>query len=85
MSGSVILIVLVDSEFTLPEFGKKVIAKVEKYYPSLGIMLLSIEKNGFRAYSFFESHRILALMQLENLTFKALDLAASPPEAEPPF
>lgn len=85
LSGSFILMALVESNFTLPGNGNKLIGEIEKHHPAQGIMLISIETNGFRAYSFFESHRILALMQLDNLTFSELDLARPSPEPELPF
>lgn len=48
-------------------------------------MLVSIEDNGPRAYAFFQTHMILALIQLENLHLSILDLSAAPPEQEIPF
>jgi hypothetical protein len=44
------------------------------------MMLVSIEPNGYRAYAPFETHRLLALMQLEQLTLQPVDLSLPPPE-----
>lgn len=85
-SGPFILVVLVASEFTLQDAGKQMIARIEPYYPTLAIMLVSIEHNGFRAFSFFQSHKILALLQLDNLSFTELDLTVPPIDtSELPF
>lgn len=85
LAGSFVLIVLVTSEFTTPDSGKKLIARIEPYFSDLGIMLISLESNGFRAFAFFQTHRILALLQLENLNFFDFDLLIPPPDPELPF
>jgi hypothetical protein len=52
---------------------------------TMPIMLVSIEDNGPRAYATFETHMLLALIQLENLFMTVLDLDALPPEEALPF
>ena len=48
-------------------------------------MLVSIEDNGMRAYAPFETHVLLALIQLENLRLESMDLGQPIPEVELPF
>lgn len=84
--GSLIAVALVDSEYTAKGAGDSMIARVQPYFPTKPVMLLSIEQNGFRGYSHFESHRILALMQLELLAFSEVDLSIPPADdSELPF
>jgi hypothetical protein len=54
------------------------------FYPALAIMLVSVEKNGFRAWADFQTHEILALVQTKKLHFTEVDTDA-PPEEELPF
>ena len=61
--------------------------QLQPYYRRHPIMLVSMEKNGFRAYATFETHMLLALIQLEFLDLKELDLSVPPREEydDPPF
>lgn len=85
MSGCFVLIVLVGPEFTTPDAGKKLISRIEPYFPAHPVMLLSVEASGFCAFAYFQTHRILALLQLDNLDFSGLDLQIPPPDPELPF
>lgn len=84
-NGSTLIIAIVPSEFSLAAAGRDVIAKIERHLPALPVMLVSIEDNGPRAFAFFETHMLLALVQLETLLLSVLDLRADPPEQELPF
>lgn len=80
--GSPILVALVDSEYTTPTHGAGLIARIQPYYPTHPIMLVSVQGNGFQAYASFQTHLILALIQLEYLELTDLDLSVPPPEKE---
>jgi hypothetical protein len=77
-------VALVDSEFTLNETGRPLLRRLSPFYPALAIMLVSVEKNGFRAWADFQTHEILALVQTKKLHFTEVDTDA-PPEEELPF
>ena len=80
--GSPTLIALVPLEFTLPEAGDGMLAKIQRHYPTHPIMLVSVEANGFRAFAKFQTHMLLVLIQLEYLDLVELDLATAPAESD---
>jgi len=80
--GSPVLVAIVSSEYTNPSHGTGMLRQIQPYYPSHPIMLVSVEGNGFRAYATFETHMLLALIQLENLHATEIDLSMPPPEVE---
>ena len=61
------------------------IARISRFRPTHPIMLVSIENNGPRAYATFDTHVLLALVQLENIRLEPLDLDRPPEEPELPF
>ena len=85
--GSPVLVAIVPSEYTNPSPGADLALTIQKYFPTHPIMLVSVERGGFRAYASFETHLLLALIQLEYLDLSELDLSIPPPEKdeEPPF
>lgn len=84
--STTIAVALVDSEFTVQSAGQLLIKRIEKYYPSQAVMLVSVEDNGFRAYAYFQTHEFLALMQLDVIAFEEIDLSVPPAhESELPF
>lgn len=76
--GPAIVVALVDSQYTLAPAGSTVLDILSKWYPTQAIMLVSVEDNGFRAYATFETARLLALLQLEEIELVKLDLSESP-------
>lgn len=83
--GSPLLVALVPSDFTNSTAGPGFVKRLQPYYKFLPIMLVSVETNGFRAYAAFQTHVLLALIQLEYLNFEELDLSTPPPDEELPF
>lgn len=73
------MVVIVDSAYTLAEVGTQLLTRLQPYFPTHPIMLVSLESNGYRAYASFETHRLLALIQLEQLTLGEIDLSEPPP------
>lgn len=80
--GSEIVLVLVDSRFTRKLAGDVMLSRLAPYFPRHPIMLVSIEENGFRAHSTFQTSRLLALLQLENITFTEIDIGLPPVRRE---
>lgn len=80
--GAVIVVAVVDSSHTLPGTGDVLLERLRPYFPTHPIMLVSVEPNGFRAHAPFQTHRLLALLQLEFLDLKELDLNTPPPEKD---
>lgn len=85
--GSEIVLVLVESRFTRKADGDAMLKRLAPYFPRHPIMLVSIEANGFRAHSTFQTSTLLALLQLENITFREIDIGRPPAryEAAAPF
>lgn len=83
--GSTIVVAIVDSALTIKGAAEPVLKKIAAHYPTQPIMLVSIEPNGFRAYAPFQTGQLLALLQLETLTFSEIDLALPPPERGEPL
>ena len=83
--GSPIVVAIVDSAFTVRGAGETVIKKVAEHFPALPIMLVSIEPNGFRAYAPFQTGELLALLQLERLDLREIDISLPAPESDVPL
>lgn len=78
-----LLIALVEAEYIGPS-GDAVIRKLAAFYPHLPAMLVCVVDNGFLAHAHFQTHQVLALLQLKQLDFSMVDID-NPPEAELPF
>jgi len=76
--GAPVLIAIAPSSFTEPSNGPSMLQRLQPYYRRHPIMLVSVEANGFRAYATFETHMLLALIQLEFLDLSELDLGVPP-------
>ncbi len=85
MNGAELLVALVDSSSICPSVGDSLLKRIQPHYPTLPIMLVSIEDNGFKAYAAFQTGEILALLQLEELAFRDLDVDQPLPDQELPF
>lgn len=75
---------LVESEYTLAGAGGPILRRLVPFYPTLPIMLVSVEDNGFRAWADFQTHEILAMVQTRKLEFTIVD-TDFPPHIETPF
>jgi hypothetical protein len=64
--------------------GDTIIRHLGRIYPHLPAMLICVSRHGFLAHAHFQTHRILALLQLEELKLITIDLDKQP-EEEPPF
>lgn len=83
--GAPLIVAIVPSIFTTSQAGPGMISRIQVHMTSMPIMLVSIEDNGPRAYAPFETHVLLALIQLENLNFAVVDLNATVSAEELPF
>lgn len=85
--GPSIAIALVASQYTNAEHGPAVLKRLSPHFPTQGIMLVSVEDNGFKAFATFQTGVLLALIQLEYLQFSEVDLHKPPalPEQDLPF
>lgn len=78
INGTRIAVVLVDSTNMVPAAGDSIIARLQHHFPTLPIMLVSIENNGFRAHAAFQTGELLALLQLKQIPFEDIDLDVPP-------
>ena len=76
--GAPITVVIVDSQFTQAGPGDDLLHRLRPYFRTSPIMLISVERNGFRAYAPFQTHLLLALIQLEELQIREIDLDEAP-------
>jgi hypothetical protein len=80
--GAPILVAIVPPEYTNPSYASSIVPTIQRHYPTHPIMLVAVDSNGFRAYAAFETHLLLALIQLELLELRDLDLTSPPPESD---
>lgn len=81
-----IAIVLVDSAFTVDPAGTVLLHSLRPHFPTLPVMIVSIERNGFRAFATFQTAQLLAILQLEELTFVKFNVSCPPEDTTaPPF
>ena len=83
--GSPIVVAIVDSPHTLDGAAEAVWRQVAAHFPTRPVMLVSVEPNGFRAYAPFQTGELLALLQLESLRLREIDVSAPPPEKDEPL
>ncbi|QNA90643.1 hypothetical protein G4G28_22875 [Massilia sp. Dwa41.01b] len=83
--GSSAVVAIVESRYTLGENGKPVLRQVAAHFPGRPVMLVSVEPNGFRAYAPFQTGQLLALLQLEELRLREIDLAEPPSGDDTPL
>jgi hypothetical protein len=77
-----IIVALVDSRYTRAAEGEALVERLGRHFRTAPIMLVSIEPNGYRAYATFQTHVLLALLQLEVLHFDEVDLDETPLEED---
>jgi hypothetical protein len=80
--GCVLAIVLVESADTLPERATALLALLQPHFPTLPIMLVSIEDTGLRAFATFQTSELLAQLRLDELAFVDLEIDASASHAD---
>ena len=83
--GSAIVVAIVESRYTLDEHAAPVLRQVAAHFPGRPVMLVSIEPHGFRAWAPFQTGQLLALLQLEALELREIDLNVGPPEKDEPL
>lgn len=83
--GAPIRVAIVDSQWLQPAAGDQLLAQLQSHFPLEPIMLVSIEEDGFGAYAPFQTHTLLALLQLEQLTLCEIDLSVPPAEKDEPL
>jgi hypothetical protein len=83
--GSAIVVAIVESRYTLDENAAPVLRQVAAHFPGRPVMLVSIEPHGFRAWAPFQTGQLLALLQLEALELREIDLSVGPPEKDEPL
>ena len=83
--GSPIVVAIVDPALTVKGAAEPVLKKVAEHFPFLPVMLVSIQPNGFRAYAPFQTGELLALLQLEQLRFREIDISLPAPEDDEPL
>lgn len=83
--GAPVRVAIVDPQWLQPGPGSQLLAQLQKYFPLEPIMLVSVERDGFAAYAPFQTHTLLALLQLEQLTLREIDLSVPPVEKDEPL
>jgi hypothetical protein len=83
--GSPIVVAIVDSRYTVKGAAEPVLKKVAEHFPAQPVMLISVEPNGFRAYAPFQTGELLALLQLETLALREIDISLPAPEGDAPL
>lgn len=83
--GAPVRIAIVDSQWAQPGAGDELLAQLQKHFPCEPIMLVSIKRDGFGAYAPFQTHTLLALLQLETLALHEVDLSMPPAEKDEPL
>jgi hypothetical protein len=72
-------VALVSAEQAVPGAGDDIIRLLKPHFPALPIMLVSVTENGFKAYAPFQTARLLAQLQMEQIYWRDVD-PSRPPE-----
>lgn len=83
--GSSVVVAIVEPRYTVPGAAEPVWKDVSAHFPALPVMLVSVEPNGFRAWAPFQTARLLALLQLETLALREIDLSVPPMREDEPL
>jgi hypothetical protein len=85
VSGVKLAVVLVE-EIPFKKAADRLLVQLTPRHPTLPIMLVAVTDRGFAAYAQFQTHRLLGLLQLEQLEFEDISLPLHPAiEADIPF
>lgn len=69
-----------------PGAGDTLIRKLQPFFPTMGIMLLTLEYGDERSYATFQSAPFLEALNLDDIFLKEIDLAQPlPDDSDPPF
>jgi hypothetical protein len=73
--------------WVVPGIGDALLARLQPHFPTLPVMLASIQPHGVRAHAAFQAGRLVEGADLESLARVEVDLDAPPglPDAPPPF
>lgn len=83
--GSTVVVAIVEPRHTVTGIAEPVWKQVSAHFPALPVMLVSVEPNGFRAWAPFQTAQLLALLQLETLALRELDLTVPPVREDQPL
>lgn len=81
-----IAVCLVESSATAPatDEGDRILRLLQPFFPTLPIMLVSVQDNGFRSYATFQSSTLLSLAQFLNIPWQEYNLSIPPPPVDLP-
>ena len=83
--GSPVVVAIVEPRYTRAGAAEPVWKQVAAHFPARPVMLVSVEPNGFRAWAPFQTGQLLALLQLETLALREIDLSLPPPRVDEPL
>ena len=86
MRGVRIALVFADPDCLRPGVGDALLARLGPWFPRLPIMLAAPRARPSRAYAAFDTHQLLAELDLSGMVEQTIDLDLAPPDdAAPPF
>ena len=70
-----------------PGVGDVLLERLRPHFPTLPVMLVSVQKHGVRAHATFQAQALVDGVDLTQLprTVIDLDVPATPPDEPPPF
>lgn len=69
-----------------PGGGDLLIQRLQPFFPTIGIMLLTLEWGEERAYATFETDKLLAALDIDQIFLKEVNLDHPPEDdSDPPF
>jgi hypothetical protein len=73
--------------WVVPGPGDALLARLQPHFPTLPVMLASIQPHGVCAHAAFQAQRLVEGAELESVERVEIDLDAPPmlPDAPPPF
>ena len=84
--GMHIALVFPHPSYVHPGVGDLLIKRLEPYFPTTPIMLVTLEYGDERAYATFQTGPLLAALDIDQIFLKEIDLDIAPvEEAELPF
>lgn len=87
LKGVRVAVAFAPPAYVTPGVGDSLLARLQPYFPTLPILLASVQKHGVRTHAAFQAQALIGDADLGTLARSEIDLDVPPalPDQPPPF